>query len=407
MSSKKNCARLADMSPSAVAAWCDTLGGILPAATRSKLSEHILDEGLDGLGFSALVNQHALGDLPIQGFTLAMAQKVRRCWHTDFPASATVQAAACQEQRLPGSPMPPAATEWRDEAQLPQVPPLKPTPLMPPSVGIPQQSSGFHLDSTLELLRASLDCVAERAGLDRQEVYLWVHNAIPNEVWQPLWDSITADMLGHRCGVAPGPEQHYHQQGQYYGETHGPPTSARTALVPPRRPVAARPRSAGAVERGTTAGGSWDPGLSPPPTTARSVAGYSAAYTERSEVGSAQSQAVAAWLEGDSGAVAGLTPLELAEWLRMLPTGKVGQETKKNVARRVLEQQLDGQDFQDIIDGNRWREISIHDEREISSLTRLFRQKKQEAVLAEAAREAGKLNRSIQKQGMKGERINC
>merc|ERR1712008_513878 len=80
---------------------------------------------------------------------------------------------------------------------------------------------------------------------------------------------------------------------------------------------------------------------------------------------------VAAWLEGDSGAVAGLTPLELAEWLRMLPAGKVGQETKKNVARRVLEQQLDGQDFQDSIDGNRWREISIHDEREISSLTRL------------------------------------
>jgi len=84
---------------------------------------------------------------------------------------------------------------------------------------------------------------------------------------------------------------------------------------------------------------------------------------------------VAAWLEGDSGAVAGLTPLELAEWPRMLPAGKVGQETKKIVARRVLEQQLDGQDFQDIIDGNRWREISVHDEREISSLTRLFRQK--------------------------------
>jgi len=389
MSGKKNCARLADMCPNAVAAWCDTLGGILPAATRSKLSEHILDEGLDGLGFSALVNQHALGDLPIQGFTLAMAQKVRRCWHTDFPASATVQASACQEQRPPGSPIPSAAMDRRDEVQIPQVP-FKPTPLKPMSVGIPQQSGGFHLDSTLELLRASLDCVAERAGLDRQEVYLWVYNAIPNEVWQPLWDSVTADMLGHQYGGAPGP-----------------PPSARTAWVQQRRPATGRPRSAGAVERGTPAGGSWDPALSPPPATARSVAGYSAAYTERSEVGSAQSQSVAAWLEGDSGAVAGLTPLELAEWLRMLPAGKVAQETKKIVARRVLEQQLDGQDFQDIIDGNRWREISVHDEREVSSLTRLFRQKQREAVMAEAAREAGKLNRSIQKQGMKGERINC
>mmetsp|Transcript_51651 Transcript_51651/g.102665 ORF Transcript_51651/g.102665 Transcript_51651/m.102665 type:complete len:391 (-) Transcript_51651:8-1180(-) len=390
MSGKKNCARLADMSPNAVAAWCDTLGGIIPAATRSKLSEHILDEGLDGLGFSVLTNQHALGDLPIQGFTLAMAQKVRRCWHTDFPASASVQAAACQEQRPPASPMPSAAMEQRDEVYMPQVPPLKPTSHMPTSVGIPQPIGGFHLDSTLELLRASLDCVAERAGLDRQEVYLWVHNAIPNEVWQPLWDSVTADMLGNRYGVAPGP-----------------PPSARNAVDVPRRPAATRPRSAGAVERGTPAGGSWDPGLSPPPATARSVAGYSAVYTERSEAESAQSQAVAAWLEGDSGAVAGLTPLELVEWLRMLPAGKVNQETKKTVARRVMEQQLDGQDFQDIIDGNRWREISVHDEREISSLTRLFRQKQRETVMAEAAREAGKLNRNIQKQGMKGERINC
>jgi len=385
MSGKRNCARLADMSPDAVAAWCDTLGGILPAATRSKLSEHILDEELDGLGFSALVNQHALGDLPIQGFTLAMAQKVRRCWHTDFPASATVQAMACQEQRPPGSPMPCAAMERRDEVHISQVPPLKPT-----LVSIPKQSGGFHLDSTLELLRASLDCVAERAGLDRQEVYLWVHNAIPNEVWQPLWDSVTADMLGNHYGVA-----------------SGPPPSARSAVVPPRRTAAARPRSAGAVERGTPAGGYWDPALSTPPATARSVAGYSAAYTERSDAASAQSQAVAAWLDGESGSVASLTPLELAEWLRMLPPGKVGQETKKNVARRVLEQQLDGQDFQEIIDGNRWREISVHDEREISSITRLFRQKQRETVMAEAAREAGKLNRNIQKQGMKGERINC
>eukprot|EP00971_Amphidinium_carterae_P331038 6464386-Amphidinium_carterae.1 len=38
--------------------------------------------------------------------------------------------------------------------------------------------SSFGLQSQVELLRAVLDCLCEKAGLDRQDVYLWVHGVV-------------------------------------------------------------------------------------------------------------------------------------------------------------------------------------------------------------------------------------
>merc|ERR1712217_572270 len=117
---------------------------------------------------------------------------------------------------------------------------------------------------------------------------------------------------------------------------------------------------------------------------ARSVAERSSA--QRSEAESLASQAMSAWLEGEN--VPQLSPLELADWLRLLPSHKISPETKKAVARRVLEQEMDGQDFQEIVRGNGWTALNISDEREAAALSRLFKQKQREATMAEAARES-------------------
>merc|ERR1712039_558249 len=97
------------------------------------------------------------------------------------------------------------------------------------------------------------------------------------------------------------------------------------------------------------------------------------------------------WLQLDENP-ADLSAMELAEWLRHLPNSKVKEETKKVVARRVLEQEVDGRDFQAIFDNNRWPELDVADSRQAAAIARLFRQKQQETALAEAASQNAMLN---------------
>jgi len=198
--------RMADLGPDDVAEWCGTLRGVLPPGTRDHLHVRILEEGLDGNSFSMMLNKHILCDLNVKGLTLAMAQKVRRCWHQDFPDSDQVTTPIHQrehasfevtsmpaghemESAVPSSASRAACANQHTvgrEAHEPAVTPKR------------TSQRQERRPSEVELLRAALDCVAERANLDRQEVYLWVHNVIPNEVWQPLWANVTADMLRHQ-----------------------------------------------------------------------------------------------------------------------------------------------------------------------------------------------------------------
>lgn len=106
------------------------------------------------------------------------------------------------------------------------------------------------------------------------------------------------------------------------------------------------------------------------------------------------------WL--DAGHVPMPTSSELANWVRLLPSSKVSESTKKAIARNVLERDIDGLRFDDIVSGARWSEIGVSDVRETASLTRLFKQKQQETKMAEAAKETGRINRQFA--GLKAEK---
>merc|ERR1712150_365159 len=99
-----------------------------------------------------------------------------------------------------------------------------------------------------------------------------------------------------------------------------------------------------------------------------------------------QSEAISSWLECSSD-VPSLSPLQLVDWLRLLPVSKVQEDTKKAVARRVIEKDINGREFQDIINGGRLAEVAVDDAREAAALARLFRQKQREVTMAEAAQQ--------------------
>lgn len=101
-------------------------------------------------------------------------------------------------------------------------------------------------------------------------------------------------------------------------------------------------------------------------------------------------QAMSTWLELQD--VAPLTSYQVADWLRVLPTTKVSRETKKDLARRVLHFKLNGDDFHHMLAGGRWAELGIKDERESVLLLKNFKQRQQESMMAEAARQTAKLN---------------
>lgn len=111
---------------------------------------------------------------------------------------------------------------------------------------------------------------------------------------------------------------------------------------------------------------------------------------------------MSAWLDNEVTAPY-LSPLELAEWLRTLPSGKIAEEARKSVARRVLDREIDSRGFQRLLVECRWDDLGIIDERDANVLVRFFRTKQREATLAEAARQSAAMNRSLR--GMKGEMV--
>lgn len=96
---------------------------------------------------------------------------------------------------------------------------------------------------------------------------------------------------------------------------------------------------------------------------------------------------MAAWLGTDEGAPE-ISTIDLVEWVRSLPATKVPEETKKSIARILINDQITGCTFNEIVHGSdRWKEIGVTDKSQQTSIARLFKQKKHEMVMAEAARQ--------------------
>jgi len=104
-------------------------------------------------------------------------------------------------------------------------------------------------------------------------------------------------------------------------------------------------------------------------------------------------ETMSAWLDlGMSPST--LTPLQVADWVRTLPQSKVNKETKKALARRVLQYRVDGEDLEAMLNEGRWAELDLQDERESVTLLGLFKQAQHEMAMAEAARQAARSNAS-------------
>lgn len=505
---------MVDATPQALAEWCNTLGPFLPAKTREGLRELVFQRNLDGYTFSVLVNQHnELTNMGVPQLTLAMATKIRKCWHRDFPQAASI--------RTPEAPLPSTrsstmtvgeeergvdlsrsgdssrsggllhgASQWQSSS--PGRPGLADHGVPP---GAPAGGMGMHgMDTngprrashteagTAELLRSALDCVAERAGLDRQEMYLWVHGVIPNEIWQPLWDGVTADLLRQQrpCPAAP----HAMQTGRAAAHFPGHPALAvmqralpeeTTPLPPPvnvGRPgcsskgssnyscdspdlnAAAMPQrlkrpsysemsedvisrehgqiTAAALRVDAISTQEHMPQFSGPrgpfpghrspaamlspraqlesprcggaPSEISFLAPTERSMAAQSEAETIASQAMSAWLETENGQNAPvLSPLEMAEWLRTLPSGRLPEEARKAVARRVLDEDIDSTRFGQSLEEGRWSELGVADERDAGMFLRFFKARQREAMMAEAAKQTAALNRSLK--GMKGEML--
>jgi len=384
---------MVDLNAQGLAEWCDTLGPVLPPKTRAALQQCILTHRVNGHDFSLLVNQHELVNLSVPEMTLALANKVRKCWHRDYPKSTLIRPAVpgqrrpsptdtcedelwSQRQRqchgsLPGSGCAngsqrhslgasPGSARTANSIGAPQ--PRCDSASAPSAPGVGRRAGSQQV----ELLRAALDCVAERASLDRHEMYLWVHSVIPNEIWQPLWDGVTADLLRQQ-----------HEQPQEVRLT------AKRCIQERRLAQAPAPFHIAGQQRGQQQRlGGWSPERFDQDSTR---SGPSEGSFVRSEAETSGTQAMPAWLEIAS-AVPCLRPLELAEWLRTLPSGEMTDEDRKPVARRVLDDEIDGRRFAELLQEGRWDELGIADARGGNALLRLFRMQQQGATLQEASK---------------------
>lgn len=166
----------------------------------------------------------------------------------------------------------------------------------------------------------------------------------------------------------------------------------------PRQPAAAA-RSASARRRQSLAPEAFsaeDRGMHDDRAASPQSPSHATSRSDRDELDSRLSptnQVVNNWLD-DGRDSSSLTPMQVADWLRTLPSIKVDREAKKTLARRVLHYSVDGDDFLEILTSGRWAELDLRDEREAVTLLRLFKQRQQESALAHAARDNFRAMRS-------------
>lgn len=88
-----------------------------------------------------------------------------------------------------------------------------------------------------------------------------------------------------------------------------------------------------------------------------------------------------------------MSPFDLANWLRRVPSKRLPENVRRRVAWHVMEHSIDGQTFEDVIDGRLpWIVLGVQDRKIAAALAKLFETKRKEDVLAEAAYENGAKN---------------
>jgi len=441
-----------------VAKWVETLSGtVIPVKQRSALHDFIVQRDINGRAFSMILNEHALADFNLPDLSLAMATKVRKCWHADFPASVGIKPEGSvrnddQSQRYD------PCQDGADYAGYEGYAGFKPGPSTGRSmasqalrnVGRPttaparseigqrsahltvgrQPTSGQRSASangpkqvtiTLEVMRAALDCVAERADLNRQDMYLWLNDAIPDEVWQPLWASYTSDLVRERHNEAessmdpirarqmsqksrqatsPNPVSASHT---YDFRSNSPPIRPRGHQVSapqemgPEDELAQLPELRSRLEGHRSGKLEWEefrqPAVQQDPQLDDDL--HSQAGTLRSEAEAMSNDAMSHWLGDTMVKGATLSPFELANWLRMLPKDRLESDTLKAVARHVLDQNMDEEEFGTVIASRGLASFGVSDARQAQILERYFKQRQSEAAMAEAAKQSGALNRQF------------
>jgi hypothetical protein len=429
-------------SAAQVAAWINTLGGsILSIKQRTALHDLILHRDMNGRTFSMILNQHGcLTDFNLPDLTMATVTKVRKCWHRDFPDSVSIQAVrssqeSAHEDNKFGSGRYDPCQDGCDYSAFQDYAGYKSGRVGRGRGGMNSGSSNVTMSVKkaspqraaqgvtvqLEVLRAALDCVAERANLNRQDMYLWVHDVIPDEVWHPLWDSLTSDLV-REGRSAPGHARSSHGVVRHQANTESPPPTSLPRMdgtpplrhsprvtpqaspceyeeESPRDELASLPELRSRLDghkQGAPVWGSLDR-----QDFHRDDDLHSQAPTLRSEAETMASEAMSAWLE--NGCVRGskLSPFELANWLRMLPKDRIDGDTLKVVARHILNQEMDEEAFETLINDGGLVDIGVPDQRQAKVLERYFKQRQTEALMAETAKHTGALNSTFR--GKKGE----
>lgn len=416
---------MVELSPQRLAEWCDTLGSVLPTSTRAGLRDLILKDGISGRRFAALVNQHELVSLDVPLLTQALATKVRKCWQRDFPGAASIRcvdsghtvSTANLRQHQPGyggsvPSSPPSRRVSSATLQRPvsvcQLPSTLNSASSDAAHSTPSRKVSKGPDNCnqqVELLRAALDCVAERAALDRQEMYLWVHSVMPNEIWQPLWDGVTADLLRQKNEQHPPSPDHL---GSFAHTFHlgrsastadtelrtsdsfadeGSPFSASSAPGA-EESTAGRDRAADEFEVALQERCDGADVLAQPVVQKTEVDAscipeefdqggqlttHGQASEEQLETQATTTRRNLSWTANDAADLP-KTPLEVAEWLRMLPSGKLADPVRKTIARHVLDSQISFDQFKELLeDGTGWTDLGIADARDGTTLMHILK----------------------------------
>jgi len=121
---------------------------------------------------------------------------------------------------------------------------------------------------------------------------------------------------------------------------------------------------------------------------------HSNADTLRSEAETMASDAMSHWLGKEAVSRAKLSPFEIAHWLRMLPKDRLTEDTLKTVAKKVLDEHIDEDGFGLAVAGG-LQSFGLSDQRQGIVLQRYFKQKQNEAAMAEAAKQEGALIRKF------------
>jgi len=434
-------------SSGAVASWIDTLNAtVIGTKPRMALRDLIVQRDINGRAFSMILNGHALIDFEIPDLTLAMATKIRKCWHADFPASVGIKHqssvhGADQDQRhdpcqdgadysgyegYAGYKVGPGTgtrAKSRDSPDRRGGGSSRDVPVYRGSQTARNPIPAVTI--TLEVMRAALDSVAERAEINRQEMYLGLRDVIPDEVWKPLWESYTSDLVrerhidtqgnkdlggtqtlkpsslspqkGHRGVLSPGGKPTSARQG-YGKQSHQDRSCEAYGNSPQENPPQdelahlpeMRARLGGQRQRG--------PETPSPRLDQDDVQSdddlRSQAQTLRSEAGTIADAAVSHWLGQSQLSTQSLSPFDLANWLRMLPKDRLESNTMKVIARQVLDNNMDEDEFGAALAGG-LASFGVSDQRQVQILQRYFKQRQSEASMAEAAKQEGKMNRQF------------